>query len=591
MQSWAAGVACILLASILLATGPAVAQAPPPLSQPPFGDPTGRSGEPRPLPQEPLRPPPAPGQLLPPLPPPSPREVLPGVSVFVREIRVVGSTVFTAEDLAAVTARYVDRRVTSEDLEALRLALTRLYIDRGYVSSGAILPDQTVADGVITYQIIEGRLTGIDVEGSRWLRESYYRRRLARAGGPPLNIDDLQTQLQLMLEDPLVARMNASLKPGLSPGYSLLDVRVEERFPISVWLDVNNYQSPAVGAERGIVTIEHQSLTGNGDVLTLRYGRSEGLEPLLDFRYALPLPPLDTIVGAQYRRNDVSVIDERFAALRIRSDSEIYSLFLRQPVYRRPGTIVALELIGERLSNETTLLGTPFTLEPGAVDGRMVVTAVRTAQEVVHRTGNQVLAARSRFSVGIDALGSTIHEFADRTERGLPDSRFFAWLGQFQWVRRFDVFESWGVPDVQVLVRSDFQFTDDSLPTLEQVAIGGRYSVRGYRENTFVRDNAFLASLEVSIPVVRNQPWADYLQLAPFYDYGRGWNHRPLSEGAQLDISSVGIGLRWGLNVRTPVIVRPQLEVYWGYPLRNVETAGGDVQDAGVHFQLLLGFF
>ena len=42
-----------------------------------------------------------------------------------------------------------------------------------------------------------------------------------------------------------------------------------------------------------------------------------------------------------------------------------------------------------------------------------------------------------------------------------------------------------------------------------------------------------------------------------------------------------------------PFSVRPQLEVYWGHPLRNVTipgsgTAGGTIQDAGVHFQFLV---
>lgn len=109
------------------------------------------------------------------------------MSVFVRDIRVTGSTVFTPEQLKTVTAPYVNHRVTSEDLEALRVALTRLYVERGYVSSGAIVPDQSFANGAITYQIIEGKLSGIDIQGSKRLRQDYYRDRLSRAAGPPLN--------------------------------------------------------------------------------------------------------------------------------------------------------------------------------------------------------------------------------------------------------------------------------------------------------------------------------------------------------------------------------------------------------------------
>ena len=40
--------------------------------------------------------------------------------------------------------------------------------------------------------------------------------------------------------------------------------------------------------------------------------------------------------------------------------------------------------------------------------------------------------------------------------------------------------------------RSQFQYADSPLLSLEQVSMGGRYSVRGYRENTMLRDKAAL---------------------------------------------------------------------------------------------------
>src|SRR5256884_2587908 len=96
-------------------------------------------------------------------------------------------------------APYVNREVSSEDLEALRVALTRLYVDRGYVNSGAVLPDQTVTDGVITFAIVEGALSDVEIRGNRWFRDRYLRDRLRLAAGPPLNADALQQRLQLLL--------------------------------------------------------------------------------------------------------------------------------------------------------------------------------------------------------------------------------------------------------------------------------------------------------------------------------------------------------------------------------------------------------
>ncbi len=545
-------------------------------------EPGGRTGEPPPLQREMPRPLPPPVPLLPPLPPPVPGPLvpLPGERVFVKEIRVQGSTVFSPAEIARVTAPYVNREVSSEDLEALRVALTLLYVNSGYVNSGAVLPDQTVTDGVVTFAIIEGALTQTNVRGNRWLRDRYVSRRLRLGAGPPLNVETLQRQLQLLLMDPHFDRLSAELRPGVTPGQSVLDVLVEEANPFRVFLDFNNYQSPSIGAERGSITLEHLSVTGHGDILSLRYGRSDGADPQLDFRYALPLTARDLTLIAQYRRNDFAVIEEPFQELEIESESEVYTLTLRAPVYRTLNHLVALEVGGERLSNQTFLLGEPFTLTPGAQNGESVVTALRFAQEWVYRTEHQVVAARSRFSLGVDVLDATINS------SDVPDSQFFAWLGQFQYVRRLPVL------DAQLIARTDLQLAANPLLALEQVAVGGRYTVRGYRENTLVRDNAVVASLEARIPVVRTVVWADFIEIAPFVDFGRGWNNTGPKPEIR-SISSVGVGLRWALTV--PAFagyrLRPSLEVYWGHPLRNVETENGNLQDQGVHLQFVLAAF
>jgi len=198
---------------------------------------------------------------------PEEQERLPVPRVFVRQINVTGNTVFSEADLAAVTTMYVNRYLTSEDLEALRLALTRLYVNAGYINSGAVLPDQTVTAGVITFHIIEGTLTSVMVEGNRWFREGYLRQRLTLGVMPPLNIGTLQERLQLLQQDDRIERLDAELSPGVQLGESMLHVCVAERLPFFVALEFNNYQSPTIGAERGLITVAHRNLTGHGDVL------------------------------------------------------------------------------------------------------------------------------------------------------------------------------------------------------------------------------------------------------------------------------------------------------------------------------------
>lgn len=243
---------------------------------PPIFDPGGRSKEGAPgaplRKEEPLKPKPPPLEPTEPAPPPEVHERLPVVRVFVREYRFAGHTVFTTEELQAVAAPFVNREVTTEDLESLRNAVTLLYVQRGYVTSGAVLPDQAVTEGVVRIQIIEGKLAEISIEGARWLRPSYYQRRIALSAGPPVNIYTLQERLQLLQQDPRVQRINAELRRGAVPGESELNVRVAEYRPFKAWLDFNNYQPPAVRAERGLATIAHDSLTGMATSFNSRTG-------------------------------------------------------------------------------------------------------------------------------------------------------------------------------------------------------------------------------------------------------------------------------------------------------------------------------
>jgi hemolysin activation/secretion protein len=499
--------------------------------------------------------------------------------VLVREIRVSGSTIFSAEELAEVTAPYVNRELTAEDLEEVRLALTRFYVERGCVTSGAIVPDQTVAEGIITFQIIEGEIDQIEITDNKWFRSGYIRRRLALGAQPPVNINALQRRLQLLQQDDRIERLNAELRPGVQLGKSELHVRVEDRIPFSVALEFNNHQSPTVGAERGLISVAHRNLTGNGDILSVTYGRSSGLDLQLDASYTLPLTAYDTTGTFRYRKNETIVVEGDFADLDIESNSEIFELALRHPFYRTLQQEFAVELMLARLDSETFFLGDEEGGRTRFFSPQGTDTAVRISQEWLDRTQNQVLAFRSRFSVGVDILGAKV-----RGEPNGQDEHFFAWVGQFQYARRLT---DW---NLQTILRLDLQLSNDPLLPLEQIAVGGRFSVRGYRENQLVRDNGLIFSIETRVPLVRNKPWADFIQLAPFIDFGHAWN----SDTPTLTptkIASIGAGLRWALTLPVSFQLRTQFEIYWGYPLVNVDTEGGDLQDLGLHLQFVVAAF
>ncbi len=53
---------------------------------------------------------------------------------------------------------YQNREITAEELQEVKNIVSRYYVDKGYINSGAIIPDQAVKDGVVLLKIIEGEL-------------------------------------------------------------------------------------------------------------------------------------------------------------------------------------------------------------------------------------------------------------------------------------------------------------------------------------------------------------------------------------------------------------------------------------------------
>ena len=538
---------------------------------------------PTPLPKELPKPEPPLPSILPPAPVPERRGPVSTVKVYVREIRVLGSTVFTPQELAQVTDPYRNREITSEDIESLRVALTLLYVKRGYSTSGTLAPDQAIVDGLLTLQVVEGTLSRINVEGNYWFWSSYFTSRLQRDAGPPVNVNALQQRLQLFQTDPRIERINAELRPGETRGESVLNVRVAERRPIKAWAEYNNFSAPGVGSNRVLGTIVDENLLGFGDRVSVQYGQSfgidsnahgSGINPNLNVNYVIPFTPYDTTFAVDYRRTDFTVIDSNVKALDIEGKFESIGLSFRQPVFRTLSQEFALSLSGQSESFRTSLLGNPFEFQSGSTNGLSQVSALRFAQEYVHRTQDQVISALSRMSFGLPVLGATVNSGPDQAT-----GEFFSWLGQTQLVRRLNPTR------VTLLARADLQLANKHLFLMEQMAVGGRYSVRGYREFTQLGDNVFLGSLETRIPLYTSAIGEELVYLVPFFDYGRAWNSNTVVNPSPEWLASVGVGTIWNFWRGS------RFEVYWGQRLNHVNNPHTNLQDYGVHLQLVVQAF
>jgi hemolysin activation/secretion protein len=532
--------------------------------------------------ENPQQPPPA--LPLPPPPPPPDDRLSGALQVQVSKIKITGNSVFTDEELAPLIKPYEGRAVNTEELFALRNALTTFYINAGYINSGAIIPDQKVVDGVIEIQIVEGTLTEINVSGDNWLRDSYITSRLEIGNEEILNINQLQERIKLIQQDQLVERINAELTPGTNPGESILNLKVDESRFYNFGVAFNNYRNPSIGELQGEFYAAVYNLTGFGDELSARYSLSGGLDTVFA-AYSIPITPYDTRLRLYYEQNDAQVIEEPFDILNIQSVNKNFGISLSHPFYHTPKNQLLGSIAFERRRSDVTfqLPGAPREPFPTlAEDGKTRISVLRFLQEWVHRSSSTVIAMRSTFNWGID-----VSPLLAPNNVRINDDQFFFWLGQFQWVQRL------GSTDIQVVLRTDLQLTPDSLLPIEKFTVGGAVTVRGYRENQMIRDNGAVASIEVRVPVFRLPiPWLSQspaegmVQLAGFYDFGWAKNTLEVDSNRANTISSAGIGVRWD---PTPKI---HGELYWAIPFRNVSIGeDNSLQDHGITFFLNVDIF
>lgn len=494
-----------------------------------------------------------------------------GTAVEVSEYRFSGNTLLSDADLADIARPYTNRAVTLPELKALRDLLTLAYVDRGFVTSGVVLPDQTIEGNVVVFRAIEGALKGVDVTTDGHFRTAYLGRKISRSlRGHPANISQIEDELQLLLEDERIESVTAALVPDARRGEAILNVRIREsRAPYAGFTAINDL-APAIGGIAGRVYAGHRNLFGIGDHVRGGIGYGEGFREVV-LGYTVPINAAQTRVDVDYLRNDSQIVDPALEVLDIESESQSVGVGVTHRFVHTLAHQLDISVRLDHRRSEGRLLGRGFSFTAGPENGIAKLAVARFRQDWTYRSVRTVTALSSTLSVGLDALGAT------RADGETPDGQFVAWLVQSQWAHRL------GGLDSQLVARADLQLATRALLSLEQFSMGGIHTVRGYRQNAVVRDNGAVVSAEWRVPLWKS-PSGHTLTLTPLVDAGHGWNAATHPGPAQT-LASVGVGLGWQYRG----FVRAQ--VYLAEGLLGVPTFGeGSLQDDGVYISLGIGW-
>jgi hemolysin activation/secretion protein len=494
---------------------------------------------------------------IPATPPSSPR-------VNVNKIEIIGSTVFKPQELQAVVQEFTGKSLTFEEIRQAADAVTKLYLNKGYITSRAVVVEQPVVDGLVKLQIIEGSLESIEIRGTKKINPDYVRSRIKLGAGTPVSQIELENHLRLLRLDPLFENVEANLRAGEGIGKSILAVQVVEANPVVGSIGIDNFSSPSVGSERFNLDFTHRNLTGNGDQLSASYSRTTtGGANVYDLSYRLPLNAKNGTIQFRVSPSSYEITDPKFKRFGIEGSANSYDISYRQPLERSPQRELALSL-GFNYRDGQTLI------QDIQIDDT-TTSVFRFEQDYVIRDVRGAWGFRSQFNVGTAILGAT----SNRN----PDGQFFSWLGQAQ---RAQILNQ----DNLLILQADLQLSPDGLPASHQFVIGGGQSLRGFRQNARIGDNGVRFSVEDQITLHRNEGGQPIVRVAPFLDLGTVWNaaDNPVRSPNQNFLAGLGLGLLWQplpkLNIRTD----------FAFPLVDLQDKGNNAQDSGLYFTVNYGF-
>jgi hemolysin activation/secretion protein len=292
----------------------------------------------------------------------------------------------------------------------------------------------------------------------------------------------------------------------------------------------------------------------------------------------IPVTARDARMSFRYSDTYSTIVEAPLDALNITSHIVGFDAGISQPLYRHFANDLTVGLNMVVRENRTLLADNCVPLSGVGIETcDTQVSVLRMSQHLSHKGEHNGLVFWSTFNLGLNMLGATTNK------PGLQSGEFFSWLGQSLFSTR--LLEN----GTALVVKANIQLADSPLLNLERYSVGGGYTVRGYRENTYVRDNGFNFSAEIKYPVYADAAEKDSLSLVPFLDYGGAWDNPTLSNTQPHShyLYSAGIGFNWQYQ-------RLSADFYWAHaftPVQNRSVTSHSIQDDGIHFRVNMNVF
>lgn len=407
------------------------------------------------------------------------------MSLDVRRVHVSGATVFPKESLEFLITDLPGENRTLGQLKIAAARITAHYRRAGYTLARAYLPQQKMQDGIVTIEVLEGKLEGVKIDNaSRLSNEAVGSRLSGVKAGDVFNKSSSERALLLLSDTPGAGVVDSRFVPGSQRGESVLVTRLEGVPLLAGRVEADNHGGLYTGRNRIGVSADLNSALGLGERFSGKVLASDA--ELYNARLAAQVPVSHDglTLGAAVSHNTYA-LGNTFKALDAVGRSSTAELNLRYPWVRSVDFNVYAQVGYEYRKLKDDVRSTSTVTEKHANVGTL--SAFGDARDGLGRGGltqasvmwsQGQLAFDSPGAEAIDALGaktagsySKLYLTAERQQR-LP-------------------------ADFMLNLSLRGQWTDGNLDSSEKFGLGGPYGVRAFASSEALGDRGWLGSAEL----------------------------------------------------------------------------------------------
>ena len=459
------------------------------------------------------------------------------ILLFVSQIQIVGSTVYSPDQLAVLYQDMLGRELSLKSIYDLAQRITAKYGNDGYVLSRAIVPPQQFSPhgAVVRIQIVEGYIDKVEWPAQLSRYRDFFTAYAAKITAQrPINIRTIERYMLLAGDLPGL-KFSTTLRPsGGETGAATLVVDVAEK-PVDANAHVDNRGTPARGPFEYYGSATANNWLGWHEALTLTYA---GVVPLQELNYAAAgykqvLTSEGLAVFADFSDAWGTPGTAQLEALQYRTLGPYLDAGLSYPFIRSRESNLKVSGLFFGSNSESDESGLPFN------DDRLRGFRARADGDFADSLQgiNQLYAVVSQ---GIEGLGST--------ENGNPLASRAAGRVDFTKLEGFAARVQPLFANVSAYGAVYGQYALTPLLVPEQCGFGGRFFGRAFDPSEILGDSCLEASgeLRFDVPGLPSQ-----ISQAQFYGF-TDWGHlttldAALGTPADVDAASAGAGIRFGL--------------------------------------------